>query len=444
MSTTRVLAALAATAFLAAPAWGAQAPAAVNTYQLIPGGVNAVIWRPATPGPHANVVLVGLHDNGNNMDHMSGPQLARRGYTIINANPRTAPDASDSDTDWNKDLVDVGAVVKFARAMPGVTRVVLLGHSSGGPLMASYQNIAENGVKACNGPEKIFKCPDSLAGLPKADGLIVLDPIWGVGANVLNSMEPAITDQGQPRRLDPALDSYRPQNGYAEKGSNYSAAFKRRFFAAQAARNNRLIRQALVRNGAIDAGAGRFVDDEPFTIPGATRRPRLWPTDLHLLSRTKNAWPLLRADGRVTTEVIRSVRPTSGTTPTSPTLNGGGVEHLGQALPVDLRDAGPARLRHRRRRGHGHRLGVGLHQHPQQRGGRDRALPGDGDDRPLLAGLVGDGLPAREKRRQVHRLRRGRHPRHQPLRQLQRRLRRHRRPHLRLHRQVDGHAVLAR
>lgn len=320
---TRALALLAA--LFATPALAAQAPAAVNTYQLIPGGVNAVIWRPTTPGPHANVVLVGLHDNGNNMDHMSGPQLARRGYTIINANPRTAPDASDSDTDWNKDLIDVGSVVKFARAMPGVTKVILLGHSSGGPLMSSYQNIAENGTKACNGPEKIYKCPESLAGLPRADGLIILDPIWGVGANVLNSMEPGITDEAQPRRLNPALDSFRAQNGYVEKGSNYSADFKRRFFAAQAARNNRLIEQALVRNRAIDAGAGRYSDDEPFPIAGATRRPRLWPTDLHLLVHTKNPWPLLRADGRVTTEVIRSVRPTSGTVATSPTLNGGAL-----------------------------------------------------------------------------------------------------------------------
>lgn len=316
---------LAAALSLLAASASAQAPAPVNSYVLIPGGVNAVIWRPAAPGPHANVVLVGLHDNGNNMDHISGPNLARRGYTIINANPRTAPDASDSDTDWNKDLIDVGAVVKYARAMPGVTKVVLIGHSSGGPLMASYQNIAENGTRACNGPEKIFKCPETLAGLPRADGLIILDPIWGVGANVLNSMEPGIADEQQPRRLTPALDSFRPENGYDARGSTYSADFRRRFFAAQAARNNRLIAAALVRNREIDAGRGRYADDEPFPIPGATRRPRLWPTDLHLLVHTKNAWPLLRADGRTTTEVIRSVRPTSGTQATSPTLNGGAL-----------------------------------------------------------------------------------------------------------------------
>jgi pimeloyl-ACP methyl ester carboxylesterase len=287
--------------------------------------VNAVVWRPASPGPKAGVVVVNLHDNSNNLDSMVGPELARRGYTVIAASPRTAPDASDSDTDWNKDLIDVGAVVKYARGLPGTTKVVLVGHSSGGPLMASYQNIAENGVKACNGPEKIIRCPDSLAGLPKADGLVILDPIWGVGANVLNSMEPGITDEAQPRRLDPALDSYRAENGFVAAGSNYSADFRRRFFAAQAARNNRTIEAALVRNREIDAGRGRFADDEPFLIPGATRRPRLWPTDLHLLSHTRGAWPLLRADGRTTTEVIRSVRPTSGTTPTSPTLNGGAL-----------------------------------------------------------------------------------------------------------------------
>ena len=181
------------------PGRGGAAAGAVSAYVRI-GQLNAVIWRPASPGPHANVVLVGMHDEGNNMDHLSGPNLARRGYTIINANTRTAPDPEDHDTDWDNVLTDVGAVVKYARAMPGVTKVIVLGHSSGGPLMAAYQNIAENGANACNDAHKVFKCPDSLAGLPRADGVILLDPIFGVGANVLASVDPAITDAAPKMR----------------------------------------------------------------------------------------------------------------------------------------------------------------------------------------------------------------------------------------------------
>ncbi|HTI67127.1 MAG TPA: hypothetical protein VL460_06230 [Caulobacteraceae bacterium] len=303
-----------------APARGAT-PGAVSAYVRI-GQLNTVIWRPAAPGPHAGVVLVGMHDEGNNMDHISGPNLAMRGYTIINANTRTAPDAEDRDTDWDKVLADVGAVVKYARAMPGVTKVLVLGHSSGGPLMAAYQNIAENGLKACNGPEKIFKCPASLAGLPKADGVILLDPIFGVGANVLASVDPAIMNEQAPRLRNPALDSFNPKNGFDVKGAKYSPAFKRAFFAAQAARNNRLIAAAQARWRLIESGQGRFKDDEPFVAAGATRRPRLWPPALDLLSHTKDAWPLIHADGKVTTEVVRSVRPPMGTVLNSDRLDG--------------------------------------------------------------------------------------------------------------------------
>ena len=325
MSLRRALAATAALLLLSfsasASAQDRASPEAVSSYLSI-NGLNALIWRPAASSAHSGVVLVGMHDESNNMNHLSGPNLARRGYTIINANARHAPDADDRDTDWDAVLTDVATVVKYARAMPGVTKVVLLGHSSGGPLMSAYQNIAENGLKACNGPEKIIKCPASLAALPKADGLIILDPIWGVGANALNSIEPGYINEQSPRELNPTLDSYRPQNGYDPKGSNYSAAFKARFFAGQAARNNRIIAQAQARYRQIQAGRGKYADDEPFLVPGATRRPRLWPTDLHLLVHTKGAYLLLKADGTTPTQVIRSVRPTSGTTPTSSTTGG--------------------------------------------------------------------------------------------------------------------------
>jgi hypothetical protein len=40
--------------------------------------------------------------------------------------------------------------------------------------MTAYQYIAEGGVKACQGAEKIHKCPDELAGLPAADGVVLV------------------------------------------------------------------------------------------------------------------------------------------------------------------------------------------------------------------------------------------------------------------------------
>ena len=297
----------------------------MSRYVSIDRRINAVIWSPSTPGPHAGVVLVGMHDEGNNMDHISGPNLARRGYTIINANTRTAPDPEDHDTDWDNVLLDVGAVVKYARAMPGVTKVIVLGHSSGGPLMAAYQNIAENGTKACNDAHKIFKCPDTLANLPKADGVILLDPIFGVGANVLASVDPAITDAA-PRVRNPALDMFAPKNGFSKDGAHYSAAFLKAYMAAEARKNNAMIAAAEARYAAIKAGHGKYADDEPFIAAGATRRPRIWPPALGLLTHTKEAHTLLKADGTTPTEVINSVRPPMGLVLTSDKIDSGSLE----------------------------------------------------------------------------------------------------------------------
>ena len=332
-----VLAASAAVLLLSAGlSASAQAPAAergqgrggtdgpVSRYVNIAGRLNAQIWRPAAAGAHAGVVIVGMHDESNNIDHISGPNLARRGYTVINANTRTAPDPEDHDPDWDNVLTDVGALVKYAKAMPGVTKVIVLGHSSGGPLMAAYQNIAENGVAACQDARKVFKCPDSLAGLPKADGVILLDPIFGVGANVLASVDPAITDPA-PRVRNPALDMFAPKNGFSKDGAHYSPAFLKAYFAAEARKNNAMIAAAEARYREIKAGRGRFLDDEPFIAPGASRRPRIWPPALDLLAHTKNAWPLLKADGSVSTQVVHSVRPPMGVVMTSGKLGGDGT-----------------------------------------------------------------------------------------------------------------------
>lgn len=72
--------------------------------------------------------------------------------------------------------------------------------------MSCYQNIAENGVKAaCQGSEKILPGPDTLVGFIPADGQVLLDTIFGVGANFLTSVDPAVTSEGAPGDLNPDL-----------------------------------------------------------------------------------------------------------------------------------------------------------------------------------------------------------------------------------------------
>ena len=101
-------------------------------------------------------------------------ELSKRGYRVLctgNSLMDTSKDGIDTL------LLEMKLGVAYLRNYPGVQKIVLLGHSGGGMLMSTYQNIAENGLKACQGSEKIVKCSDSLAGLPAADGIMLLDAL---------------------------------------------------------------------------------------------------------------------------------------------------------------------------------------------------------------------------------------------------------------------------
>ena len=288
-------------------------------------GINAVVYerRPPAGTTPRDTVVVTMHDSSDTLNSPAAAHLAAAGYTTIAANARTAPDPEDHATNWYDVLADVATLVGFARSLDGVQRVVLFGHSSGAPLMAAYQHIATHGIAGGNGLSPIVACPNNLSGVDAADGVILMDPIFGLGTNVLASMDPAIVDESDPSKLDPALDCFRPENGFSSAGAAYSAEFRARFFAAQAARNNRLIQRASERLAAIETGHGAWTDDEPFVVPGATRYPRLWRPDLTLLAHTTRAHTLLRADGSESVEVVHSVRGPSGTQPSTRLLAGG-------------------------------------------------------------------------------------------------------------------------
>jgi hypothetical protein len=176
--------------------------------------------------------------------------------------------------------------------------------------MSAYQNAAENGVQVFQGPEKLIKCSD-LGELLPADGVMLLDSNYGNGVMTLLSLDPAVTTEDSGKNLDPELDLFDPANGYDPKGSTYSAEFIRKYQKAQGERNNRLINTALERLHAIESGKGKYADDEPFIVPAGAQNGfnnKLFPQDTRLLSRTRKAWPLLHADGSITTQIIPCVR----------------------------------------------------------------------------------------------------------------------------------------
>ena len=322
MNLTRTLLAVTAAIGLAggSPLWAQQPPQRVagpvnvagirTSFIYLGSGVPGVLYEPTAPGPKAQIAVLVMHSGADYLTHSACTELSKRGYRVLCEN--TSGDKSGNFDTGRLDgsILEASQGVKFLRGYPGVRKVVLWGHSGGGTLMTAYQSIAESGVKVCQDAQKIHKCPDTLAGLPAADGVILGDTNIGLGTLTLLSVDPAVIDNSSGLKLDPALDMYNPQNGYRADGTTtYGEEFRRKFFKAEAERNNAIIRLAEERLAAIRSGAGQYRDDEPFFIPGGyIGNNRLLSMDLSLMSRSRKAWPLVHPDGSVTTEIIQGRR----------------------------------------------------------------------------------------------------------------------------------------
>jgi hypothetical protein len=297
-----------------------------STYVAISGTGPGVLYQPTGPDPKSHIALLVMHPSGNFLDHPAvvgvpqGTGLASRGYTVLCL---TSTMSSDDILDYDKLLVQVGTAVKYLKSsVPGVTKVVLLGHSGGGPTMAGYQNIAENGNGICQGPEKIVPCPSfNMANMPRADGLLIFDSVLGMGAHTLVTLDPAVANEDYGSLLTPPLDMYDPQNGFhPPTGGTYDSRFIQRFATAQEKRMANLIHTALGRLAKINAAKGEYLDDEPFQIPGSSIiNLQMWSLDLSLWARTRSPQQLVHPDGSITTQVVPSLR-NPNTAASSPTL----------------------------------------------------------------------------------------------------------------------------
>lgn len=308
----------------------ARAAAYTTTFTPITGTGPAVLYQPTAPDSKSHIGILVMHPSNNSLQHplivgQGAGGLAGKGYTVLGMNSTMS---SDDIVDYDKLMLQVGKGVTYLKTkVPGVTKVVLLGHSGGGPVMAGYQSIAENGVVVCQGAEKIVPCPSSLAGMPAADGLLLADSVLGMGAQTLVSMDPAVANEAFGRILIPALDMFNPKNGFhPPTGGTYSSQFIKRYAAAQARRMDELIDKAQRRLVKINAGEGKYLDDEPFDIPGGSISSgsivQMWSLDINLWAHTRAVQDLVHKDGSVSTQIVPSLRPASSAT-SSPTLTTG-------------------------------------------------------------------------------------------------------------------------
>lgn len=283
--------------------------------QFKPGATKGAFYRPDPARfPQAHVGVLVMHRNSNFLSHISTLELQKRGIAVLAMNPRCDNNEALC-APWENNALDVKQGVEFLRRQPGITRVVLLGHSGGGPTMSFYQAVAEKGAAFCRDPQKLSRCEgDGFDKLPPADGMILMDAHPGNGVNALRSLDGAVTndremlERNAPPQRDVRLDPFAAANGFNPEGaSTYSDGFKASYFKAQSARMNGLIEAAAARLAAAEKNGEK---DAPFVVPLADNA-RLMDGDLGIHPGSLRPRKLLRNDG-----TIRDDRPvTSVRTP---------------------------------------------------------------------------------------------------------------------------------
>ncbi len=275
------------------------------SYLQLSPTVKAVLYSP-DPSTKTRIAVVNMHEDSNRLADIACTELVKRGFYVLCMNGRS--DNNEALDFWNDLPLDVATGVKYLKETVKASKILLYGGSGGAPLMTFYQSVAQNGPSVCQGTTKLIPCSNELAGLPAADGIILRDAHPGTAVNTLRSINPSVQRDDKPDRVLAPLDPFNPKNGFNASGaSNYSREFQERYFKAQAARMNRLVDGALAKLRSIAAGKYYYNDDDAFVIH-KSEGGRLSEMDLNIHPGTVKPHKLLKNDGTIVTETIKSVR----------------------------------------------------------------------------------------------------------------------------------------
>ena len=211
-----------------------------------------IYHRPVSSRPRTAVIAT--HYNVDFSEHYLARPVAERGYGFLGWNTRFRGNEAHFLLDHA--LAEIGVGVRWLREQADVDRVVLLGNSGGGSLMAAYQSQAvEPNVTPVAGMRPL----PAIENLPPGDMFVALAAHSGRPEVLTSWLDPSVIDETDPLSADPELDPFNPDNG-----PPYSAEFQVRYRAAQRARNERITDWAL---GQLDALAGGRARDRLFLVP---------------------------------------------------------------------------------------------------------------------------------------------------------------------------------
>jgi pimeloyl-ACP methyl ester carboxylesterase len=292
-------------------AWTSTSRADVTiTYVNLGAGGTALLRLPSPLGgsPRDHIGIFVMHPSSSFINSPICTELANRGYrTLCADNPFSFNGNGYKGYEDHSAIIarginclkgqnPPGQTSSPCSSITGITKIIIIGHSMAGPMMAFYQNVAENGAAVCKKPERLIPCDDAnLSNLPAADGVILLDSHLGDGFATMTYTDPAIIREQQPDLRDSRVDMFDPGNGYNTNtnSATYSDKFRKDFLAAQSRRHNKLIEEALEQlSDIINDRRNVYPDDMPFVVPGSNGA-RLWQPDIRLLKCTHAPYLLL-------------------------------------------------------------------------------------------------------------------------------------------------------
>ncbi|OAI39960.1 hypothetical protein AYO38_01305 [bacterium SCGC AG-212-C10] len=197
-----------------------------------------ILYRPAGREPKTVVYL--MHPRGEFSRHYAVPGLVARGFAVFTHDSRYIN--NDSDMVHERLLFDIAAGMRRLKEQ-GFQGVVLLGNSGGGSLFGFYQSQASRApgdrLKSTPGGEPIDLTKELM---PEGDLYIAVAAHLGEGRFMLNVLDPAVIDEVDPTKSDPAWDMYNPANGYRPfpSASSYDRSWLAEYRLRQRERNRKL------------------------------------------------------------------------------------------------------------------------------------------------------------------------------------------------------------
>jgi hypothetical protein len=298
----------------------------ITTSVVSLAGTNKTVLYTPRANANSHIGIFVMHPSVAYSNFPACSQLASRGFTMLCADSIFTNRMFDY-KGYEDHAPAITAALKFLRNQPGITKILVMGHGMGGPMMAFYDWVQENGTVVCGDPRRLLPCDtenllgaDGVSVLQPVDGLILFDADLGDAFATFTQTDPAIGDPDFPGKRNSQVDMFAAQNGYPGdaaaasptfSNANYNNAFLSLFLNGQASRNADALRDAQRTFVQMQEGDPQvYSDDMPFEQPGVSDAAQAWRADLDLLSCSQKPHVLLKHDGtnEVSAGPICSVR----------------------------------------------------------------------------------------------------------------------------------------